>query len=94
MPPSCTASSAVHRVCCKWSWDADGQLLLLEHSRSPNAALGWYQDVTEKPVKSMGKGCSWNQRMPLMVRNSGLRLQDIQYDLLGTVVSITATKSL
>eukprot|EP00892_Ulva_mutabilis_P011715 jgi/Ulvmu1/8916/UM005_0007.1 len=71
-----------------------GQLLLLEHSRSPNAALGWYQDVTENPVKRMGKGCSWNQRMERMVKDSGLLLQDVQYDLLGTVVSISASKPL
>lgn len=69
-----------------------GQLLLLEHSRSPNAALGWYQDVTEKPVKSMGKGCSWNQRLESMINTSGLNIVDARYDLLGTVVSIIATK--
>lgn len=69
-----------------------GQLLLLEHSRSPNAALGWYQDVTEQPVKSMGKGCSWNQRLESIVKKSGLYVETARYDLLGTVVSITATK--
>lgn len=71
---------------------AGGQLLLLEHSKSPNLALGLYQDLTEKPVKSMGKGCSWNQNVQSMVKASGLNIQDIRYDLLGTVVSITATK--
>jgi methyltransferase OMS1, mitochondrial len=67
--------------------------LLLEHTRSPNAALGFYQDVTREPVRAMGKGCVWNQRVPDLLVSAGLIATSIEYGLLGTVVTIEAVKS-
>lgn len=72
--------------------DAGGQLLLLEHSRSPNKALGWYQDVTNEPVKALGKSCSWNQRIVDLIASTGMQVASAQYSSVGTVVSIRAQK--
>jgi hypothetical protein len=38
-----------------------GRVLLLEHCRSDNALLGWYQGVTSEAVAAAGKGCVWDQ---------------------------------
>lgn len=67
-------------------------MLLLEHSRSPNGALGWYQDVTSEPVKALGKACTWNQRVVEMVQKLGVEISDEEYSALGTVVTLYARK--
>ena len=71
---------------------AGGQLLLLEHSRSPNKAIGWYQDVTNEPVKALGKSCAWNQRILDLITSTGMQVASAEYSSLGTVVSIRAQK--
>jgi len=51
--------------------ESGGQILLLENSRSSNAALGWYQDVTAGAAASMGgKGCMYNQNVREMILQS------------------------
>ena len=67
-------------------------MLLLEHSRSPNSALGWYQDVTNEPVKVLGKGCAWNQRIVEIISSTGVEVVSARFSSLGTVVSIRAQK--
>lgn len=69
-----------------------GRLLLLEHSRSQSPGLGWYQDMTAGPVAAMGKGCVWNQDVPKLLEESGLRMEHAEEYLGGLIVSIVAVK--
>lgn len=69
-----------------------GQILLLEHSRSPHGLLGLYQDVTAVPVAAISKGCFWNQDVPQLVSEAGLKIVRIDSHLGGLIVSIVASK--
>lgn len=69
-----------------------GSVLLLEHARSRNPALGLYQDLTAGPVAAMGKGCVWNQDVQMMVSAAGLQIQQVDYALAGTICTIIARK--
>lgn len=51
----------------------DGRVLLLEHTRSDNPAIGWYQGVTSKFVAATGKGCVWDQDVLTLIRQAGLK---------------------
>ena len=49
-------------TCAPWlQVKGTGRVLLLEHSRSENALLGWYQAATSEAVAAAGKGCVWDQ---------------------------------
>jgi len=53
-----------------------GRILLLENSRSTNALLGWYQDITaDAAANAGGKGCVYNQDVAAMIRLSGLQIE-------------------
>lgn len=56
----CNKRLAVHLLQVK----PTGRVLLLEHSRSGNALLRWYQSVTSTAVAASGKGCVWDQVTP------------------------------
>ena len=68
----------------------DGRAVLIEHSKSDVGALGWYQDVTSLPVKSMSKGCVWNQDVEGLIGQSGMRIVKSQRALLGLLVVVEA----
>ena len=70
-----------------------GQVLLLEHTRSHHAAVGRYQDITAGPVAALGKGCMWNQDVLSMVSHAGLQVQQVQHYMGATVSAIAASKS-
>ena len=70
----------------------NGQVLLLEHTRSKLPGLGLYQDLVAGPVAAWGKGCAWNQDVQGMVLTAGLQIQDVNYALAGTVSAIVAKK--
>jgi methyltransferase OMS1, mitochondrial len=55
---------------------SDGQLLLLENSRSSNPLLGLYQDTTADIVANIGgRGCLYNQDIEKLIRsNNHLRI--------------------
>jgi len=54
-----------------------GRILLLENSRSTNALLGWYQDITaDAAANAGGKGCVYNQDVAAMIRLSGLQIEE------------------
>ena len=65
-------------------------MLLLEHARSNNAALAAYQDFTSSAVASMGKGCMWNQQLPVLLKESGLYVINEEHHLAGTISLIEA----
>jgi methyltransferase OMS1 len=69
-----------------------GKVLLLEHSKSKNSLLGWYQDITAAPVASMGKGCVWNQDVIKLVEDAGLRIVRVEPYVGDLILSITAVK--
>lgn len=51
----------------------DGQILLLEHGRSSNRLIGWYQDARAERHASQF-GCQWNRHPVETARNAGLDL--------------------
>lgn len=70
-----------------------GRLLLLEHSRSTSALVGWYQDVTAPAVAATGKGCFWNQRVVELVQGTpGIVLEGSTVHLGGLLTSVVAVK--
>ena len=68
----------------------DGVALLVEHSRAPGA-LGWYQDLTAAPVKSLAKGCAWNQDVRKICEDAGLIVTSSAPSLFGTLLTVEAT---
>ena len=69
-----------------------GTLLLLEHSRSTLAPLGWYQDITAPAVMATGKGCRWNDNVSQLVQAAGLEIQQSEAHVGGLIVSMVARK--
>ncbi len=67
-----------------------GRLLLLEHSRSSNALLAAYQDVTNSAVVALSKGCAWNQDVAGLLRGAGLKPVQLEQHVAGTVVMVQA----
>lgn len=54
----------------------EGQVLLLENSRSSNPILGLYQDATSDAAASAGgKGCVYNQDVGSLIRASGMKIE-------------------
>ena len=73
----------------------DGQLLLLEHSRSTVPILGVYQDITAVPIARFGgKGCVWNQNVQQLLSDNGLEVSGHNQYLSGLISSFQAHKSL
>jgi len=68
-----------------------GRAVLIEHSKSDIGPLGAYQDLTSQPVKTMAKGCVWNQDVESLIDQSGLRVVKSQRALLGLLVVVEAT---
>ena len=71
-----------------------GRAVLIEHSKSDVGPLGAYQDLTSKPVKTMSKGCVWNQDVEALIAQSGMRVVKTQRALLGLLVVVEASPSL
>jgi methyltransferase OMS1 len=67
-----------------------GRVLLLEHARSNNAALGWYQGLTAQAVAASAKGCDWSQDVPQLCQQAGLQIVRMSRHLAGTVCMIEA----
>ena len=72
----------------------NGRAVLIEHSKSDVRPLGAYQDLTSKPVKTMSKGCVWNQDVEALIAQSGMRVVKTQRALLGLLVVVEASPSL
>ena len=72
----------------------NGRAVLIEHSKSDVGPLGAYQDLTSKPVKTMSKGCVWNQDVEALIAQSGMRVVKTQRALLGLLVVVEASPSL
>lgn len=71
-----------------------GKVLLLEHARAQgNPVLAAYQDATSRPVAALGKGCVWNQDVPMLVEQAGLKIQRLERSFGGTIVLIEAVRS-
>lgn len=64
----------------------DGRVLLLEHTRSTNALLAAYQDVTAEATAVLSKGCFPNQDVLAMVRSLEFRVLRSELHLGGSVV--------
>jgi len=69
----------------------NGRAVLIEHSKSDIGPLGAYQDLTSKPVKTMSKGCVWNQDVESLIAQSGMRVVKTQRALLGLLVVVEAS---
>lgn len=72
-----------------------GRILLIENSRSSNALLGWYQDVTaEAAAKVGGKGCVSNQNVKVLIESiNGLTIQREEEFAAGLFRSFICIKS-
>jgi ubiquinone/menaquinone biosynthesis C-methylase UbiE len=70
-----------------------GRLLMVEHSRSSFAPLGWYQNLTAGAVAATAKGCVWNQDVPALLQAAGLRVASMEKHLGGVIISVEAAKA-
>ena len=70
-----------------------GMALLVEHSKAPGF-LGAYQDLTAGPVKSLAKGCAWNQDVVGLVEATpGLRVVETTPSLFGLLTTVEAKRA-
>jgi ubiquinone/menaquinone biosynthesis C-methylase UbiE len=72
----------------------DGQLLLLENTRSSNPLLGIYQDATaDFAAAAGGKGCVYNQDVASMIAATGrLKIESEQLYASGLFRSYKCTR--
>jgi ubiquinone/menaquinone biosynthesis C-methylase UbiE len=76
-PDPAAALLEMSRVC-----RPDGRILLLEHGRSSNRVIGWYQDRrAESHARKFG--CQWNRHPVQIARDSGLKLVDTRTHFFG-----------
>jgi ubiquinone/menaquinone biosynthesis C-methylase UbiE len=78
------ALKEMRRVC-----KPDGNILLVEHVRSQNGFLSWYQDKYAVQVIEHG-GCRWNQQPFELVKEAGLEILSDQRSFFGILHSIHA----
>lgn len=64
----------------------DGRVLLLEHTRSINALLAAYQDLTANATAAMSKGCYPNQDVLKLVHSVGFKVLNCEYHAVGSIV--------
>jgi ubiquinone/menaquinone biosynthesis C-methylase UbiE len=57
----------------------DGQLLFLEHVRSPHPDLAKWQDRLEKPWRFLGDGCHCNRDTEANLKAAGFELSDVEH---------------
>ena len=78
------ALKEMRRVC-----RPEGRILLVEHGRSQNGLVGWYQDRNRESMIEQG-GCRWNQQPHELVREAGLEILSDKRSFLGILHSIQA----
>jgi ubiquinone/menaquinone biosynthesis C-methylase UbiE len=59
--------------------DPAGQLLFLEHVRSPDPSLAKWQDRLEKPWRFLGDGCHCNRNTESALEAAGFQLSDLEH---------------
>jgi ubiquinone/menaquinone biosynthesis C-methylase UbiE len=69
-PDPVRAFQEMSRVC-----KPDGRILLLEHGRSSNRLIGWYQDFRAESHASKF-GCQWNRHPVELTQQAGLEFLD------------------
>ena len=74
----------IRRVC-----KPEGNILLVEHGRSQNRLLAWYQDRNADQMIERG-GCRWNQQPPELVKEAGLEILSDKVSFWGILHSIRA----
>ena len=57
----------------------DGQLLFLEHVRSPHHDLAKWQDRLERPWRFLGDGCHCNRDTEANLETAGFELSDVEH---------------
>lgn len=81
------ALKEMRRVC-----KPDGNILLVEHGRSQNGLLAWYQDQNVMQMVEQG-GCRWNQQPDELVKEAGLKILSDERSLFGVFHSIKAVSN-
>jgi len=66
-----------------------GNILLVEHGRSHNRLIGWYQDRNAVQMIEQG-GCRWNQQPHELVKEAGLEILSDKISFFGILHSIEA----
>lgn len=59
--------------------DPAGQLLFLEHVRSPDPGLAKWQDRLEKPWRFLGDGCHCNRDTESAIKAAGFQLSGVEH---------------
>ena len=68
--------------------EADGQLLFLEHVRSPDPGLAKWQDRLEKPWRFLGDGCHCNRDTVAAISAAGFELGPVERPEFPKVIPI------
>eukprot|EP00607_Mallomonas_marina_P009983 CAMPEP_0182419818 /NCGR_PEP_ID=MMETSP1167-20130531/4179_1 /TAXON_ID=2988 /ORGANISM="Mallomonas Sp, Strain CCMP3275" /LENGTH=220 /DNA_ID=CAMNT_0024594927 /DNA_START=335 /DNA_END=997 /DNA_ORIENTATION=- len=63
-----------------------GRIVLIENTRSNNALIGWYQDISEPIITPLSKGCVWNTDVSELARKEGLHAVQEERGQLGTLL--------
>ena len=56
----------------------EGQLLFAEHGKAPDAAVRWWQNLLTPVWKPIAGGCHLNRDIPLLIRNAGFQLTQLE----------------
>lgn len=73
IPDALTALNSMHRVL-----KPHGRLLFCEHGAAPDPNVRRWQDLINPIWKRIGGGCHLNRQIPLMLEQSGFKIQQIE----------------
>jgi len=69
-----------------------GRVLMLEHIRSSNAALGFLMDIATPVQRIVAAGCHLNRATQALVARAGFRIETATRRFRGTILELEAVR--
>jgi hypothetical protein len=69
-----------------------GRVLMLEHVRSSNPALGLLMDLATPLQRVVAAGCHLNRATHALVAGAGFRVETLSRRFLGTILELEAVR--